>query len=630
MTNPQKPKATGYDKYVNFKMLAIAIAAFTVILLIPTPRTMKDVGAQYGVGKKKVQDLFIRELFGGDKKYADVEQWQAMTAQILEASVSQGVLNKASAIKRYDDWNNEGKDKKNDSWFKKSNIPVQSAHMEKYKTLITGVGEKKFDDMMKRAYAYRTDELKYNTLEDKKDLDKAKTSTRMLKISVAMIAFVVICFVTEAIPLPSVAFCVGMAMVFSGIANRDNVASMFWSDSVWFIMGSLMFATAFVKTGVDKRICIMMFKSLAVPNLKIITAVLILLLAPLAAIMSDHALCAMFLPIGIALYINSLKGPVTEDRELIKMLLITICMAVNIGGFGTPSGGARNVILMAYMEEMFGIKIGYAEWILYAFPYLLFMMPFLWVMINWRFKPKITDLGYALDIVKQDVARMGRWNSKQIIAVVIFLAMLFCWITEDNLLQNLIGMRLGLGVIALAGALAYLLFGVVNWRDYHEKVDWGVVWLYAGAIAFGKMLTSTGAAFWLSKSIVDALTPLGFATSKGILFIGTLITALMTNLMADGPAAAAVGPITLNMAAINGFGTTLVPFMGMATASAASMAYLLVIGTPPNAIVYSSGYLEAKDFLRVGIPCMIFALILNMALAIFYWSAIGFHGLPPM
>jgi anion transporter len=491
------------------------------------------------------------------------------------------------------------------------------------------MGDEEFQDLMARAHRLRHQQLSYDDLGDSDRVKVDKTAWH-IQVCIAMVAFVVICFLTEAIPLPGVAFCIGLILVFSGIVSRRDVAALFWSDACWFIMGSLMFAAAFVKTGVDKRICIFLFRHLARPNVKWITAVMILVIAPSASFISDHALAAMFLPIGIILYNNSLNSKNSSDMELAKMLMICICMACNIGGFGSPSGGARNVIMMTYMEDMFGLNIGYGQWILFGLPFVLIMMPILWVILNWRFKPKIKDLGPALETLKKDIGRSGGWNRKQIIAVVIFGLMLFGWITEKNLLLQLTGIRLGIGVIAMAGAVAYLLCGVVNWRDYQEKVDWGVVWLYAGAIVFGRTLDSTGTAYWMARSVVEAMASLGLAAGQTLLVLGSAVTAVMTNLMADGPAAAAVGPITLNMAAISGPGTTLVPFMGLITAASSSFAYLLVIGTPPNAIVYASGFLGPKDFLRVGVPCFIAAFLVLMLLSWLYWPLIGYPGLDPM
>jgi len=184
--------------------------------------------------------------------------------------------------------------------------------------------------------------------------------------------------------------------------------------------------------------------------------------------------------------------------------------------------------------------------------------------------------------------------------------------------------------VAIAGAVAYLLTGIVNWRDYQEKVDWGVVWLYAGAIIFGKVLFSSGAAYWMARSVVDAVAGVGMDSGYALLGLGNAVTAGLTNLMADGPAAAAVGPVTLSMAAVSNPGTELVPFMGLGTACASSFAYLLVIGTPPNAIVYASGLLTPKDFLRIGIPCFIAAFVVLTLLSMFYWPLIGFPGLEPL
>jgi anion transporter len=481
---------------------------------------------------------------------------------------------------------------------------------------------------MENSMELRKDGLKYEDLSPR-DRKAADRGAWHIKVAIAMMVFVVFCFMTECIPLPGVAFCIGLILVFTGVVTRKQVAMLYWSDACWFIMGSLMFAAAFVKTGVDKRMCLAMFKKLAVPNIKWVTLVFFIIIAPLAAFISDHALAAMFLPIGMLLYQNSLTDEVPEDKELAKMLMIAIAMACNIGGPGAPSGGARNVIMMTYLNDMFGFDIGYFQWVTYCFPFVLIMIPVTWFVVNWRFKPKITSLAPAMNSLQREIGKMGGWNRQQISALIIFVIMVFGWFTEKTFYNmGIYPVRLGIGVIAVGGAVAYLLAGVVNWRDYQEKVDWGVVWLYAGAIIFGRTLDSTGAAYWLARSVIDVLGPFGMDSGLPLLATSNGLTAVLTNLMADGPAAAAVGPIALNMAGLAHPGTTCLPFMAMGTAIASSFAYCLIIGTPPNAIVYASGYLEPKDYLRVGIPMWFLANVLIVLLTAAYWSFRGFSGLP--
>ena len=258
-------------------------------------------------------------------------------------------------------------------------------------------------------------------------------------------------------------------------------------------------------------------------------------------------------------------------------------------------------------------------------PFVIIMIPITWITTNMIFKPRIRSLAPAMRHLEGEIVKMGKWNKHQIWAMIIFAVMVFGWFTEKEFYNlGIYPIRLGIGVIAVAGAVAYLLAGVVNWRDYQEKVDWGVVWLYAGAIIFGRTLDKTGAAYWLAQSVIDMLAPLGMSEGIPLMLTSNGLTAVLTNLMADGPAAAAVGPITLNMASIVHPGTTFLPFMAMATAVASSFAYCLIIGTPPNAIVYASGYLEPKDYLRVGIPMWFVANIMIVVLTAVYWCGLGF------
>ncbi len=611
----EKTKVTGYDKYIDWKIFVLPVVLCALVLVLPASKGMKDVGVEYQLGTRAVIDYITQTLFQADSESA--EQWQLLTARIMEKNMRMGALGKDRFLKR------------NVGWCEKYRIPVVKIHVDQARKFIDEqVDAETYKGIMTAAMKLRVEDLQYDTL-SASDKKAADAGAWQVKVSLAMTVFVVLCFLTECMPLPGVAFCIGLLLVFTGLLDREEVTMLYWSDACWFIMGSLMFAVAFVKTGVDKRICLMMFKKLATPNVKWVTLIFFIIIAPLATFISDHALAAIFLPIGILLYQNSLTRDTPQDTELAKMLMITIAMACNIGGPGAPSGGARNVIMMTYLNDMFGFDIGYFQWVSYCAPYVLIMIPAAWLLVNLRFKPKIKTLGPAMEHLKHEINRMGKWNRNQIWALIIFVIMVFGWFTEKTFYtMGIIPVRLGIGVLAVAGAVAYLLAGVVNWRDYQEKVDWGVVWLYAGAIIFGRMLDQTGAAYWLARTAIDLVAPLGLDSGISLMAVSNGLTAVLTNLMADGPAAAAVGPIALNMAGLVHPGTTYLPFIAMSTAIASSFAYCLIIGTPPNAIVYASGYLEPKDYLRVGIPMWFIANILLLVMTAVYWCVRGFGDLP--
>jgi sodium-dependent dicarboxylate transporter 2/3/5 len=610
----QTQKATGYDRYINWKLFSIPLGLLILILLIPTPRSMLQVGAEYTLGSKYVREYLSKEVF--QEKFQELNRWQSQMILLMEASVDKASFSYKQFMKR------------NVKWAKKARVDTNQANLKLIMQKAASIAPDKFEAMLKASH-----KLKKNLPLEKlspAEMKQVKKGGFYVKVAVATVVFVVCSFMTEAIPLPMVAFCVGIIGMLTGIFTRENVASIYWSDATWFIMGSLMFAAAFVKTGVDRRIALMMFGRLKSPSLKWITAIIIVIISPLTMFMSDHALAAMFLPIGIMLYTTATSAEGKDDPELGKILMITIAMACNLGGSLAPSGAARNIIMMSYAQEMFGVDIGFGQWMVYCVPFLFFVMPITWLVINWRFKPVITDLGPSMAMVKESIAKTGsKWTRDQKWAVLIFVVMLFCWITEKNLILDLTGIRFGIGVLAVMGAIAYILSGVVNWRDYQTKVDWGVVWLYAGAIAFGKLLTDTGGAYWIASSIVELTIPLGLGSGLGLLLSGNIIVGFITQLMADGPACAAVGPVTLAMAGIVHPGTSMIPFTTMSTAIASSLAYCLIIGTPPNAIVYASGLLEQKDYIRAGAILFFTNLAVLMLLAATYWTWLGFPGLRP-
>ncbi len=610
-----KVKPSGYDKFINWKLFSIPLTLLILLLIIPTPSSMLDVGVEYSMGPKYAQEYFASQLF--QQSTDDLEQWQIQMVRMMEQSIQMSSFGQKGFLQR------------NQRWCEQNGIPSTPKNLERVHEYAKQIPPDDFYHLLKEGHTLVTEKLTFDQLTEQEKI-KAKKAGFHVKAAVGIVVFVVLCFMTEALPLPMVAFCIGVIALMTGIVDRGNVAMLYWSDATWFIMGSLMFATAFVKTGVDKRIAMMMFGRLKTPDVKWVTLIIVLIIAPLTMFMSDHALAAMFLPIGILLYTATASASGNEDPELAKMLMLTIAMAANLGGSLAPSGAARNLIMMGYAEDMFNLQITFVQWLAYCAPFLLYLMPITWIVLNWRFKPEQRSLEKAMNLVKKEVNKVGggAWTRPQIISLVIFLVMLFTWITENNLIVQLTGIRFGIGVLAVMGGIAYILAGVTNWRDYQTKVDWGVVWLYAGAIIFGRVLVQTGGAYWIAQTMLKLTVPLGLGEGLGLLLSGNVIVGLLTQLMADGPACAAVGPVTLAMAGIVHPGTSMIPFVAMSTSIASSFAYCLVIGTPPNAIVYASGYLEPKDYLRVGIFLWFTNMAGLMLMASTYWRWVGFPGLP--
>ena len=258
----KKEKATGYDKYVNYKTFAVAAGAFFLLLLIPIPASMRDVGVEYALGTSYVQSYYAREMFRGPME--GIEQWQAATVRTMEALMRQGLVKRANFLKR------------DPKTLAKAGIEMPKVHFEKMQAFVKEkVTDEGFTRLMLKGRELRAETLTYDKVSaaEKKLADSA---ARKIKVCIAMVAFVVICFLTECMPLPGVAFCVGLILVFSGIVGREEVAGLYWSDACWFIMGSLMFAAAFVKTGVDKRIGLLLFRRLARPKVVWISGIMII------------------------------------------------------------------------------------------------------------------------------------------------------------------------------------------------------------------------------------------------------------------------------------------------------------------------------------------------------------------
>lgn len=432
--------------------------------------------------------------------------------------------------------------------------------------------------------------------------------------ALALLGALIVIFVTEALPIGATVGIVYAWIMFFNILPHNEAAKVFSHDAIWFLVGALMIAEVLVKYGIHKRILIIIMKIVG-PKPKYISLGIICFCAISAAFIAEHTVAALMLPVGLALI--HINGGYKSVPNLSKLFLFSIAFGCAIGSLSTPSGGGRNVLMIGFLEELYGVRIGYGSWMVMALPITIILIPCLWFILNKKFKPEIASLeSKSKEITKEMTLEPMKF--KEWVVVAIFLFILFLYITKG---------KLGIGMIALFGSVLFLVFGLANWKDY-QKINWGIPLLYFGAIGLGTCLQQTGAATWLaaqSLAMINHIIPLN--GDIAVTATGALIMSGMTQMMSDGPCVATIGPVLLESARLSGIDPV---FFGIAVAISSAFAFMIIIGTPANVIVYSSGYLKPKDFLKAGIFIYIVSLAVLLLVVFFWWGILnvgidGFH-----
>ncbi len=443
--------------------------------------------------------------------------------------------------------------------------------------------------------------------------------TREGHIVLVMSLVATILFITEPVPLPTVALMIMVAQVVLLELESTKVAKSLMTDSVLFIMGSLMLAVAVVKQKLDTRIAWAIVRVTGTKTINIAFGISVVS-GILASFIGEHTVAAMMLPVGVTLITLTSKDP-KNVRNLAAVLLFSISYGCSIAGIGTPSGGARNAIMIGYWKEFFydpanpdthKYLIDYAKWMAYAYPIFLLQLPFVTLILFTAFKPEYRRLDRAVARLRAQVLSQGALKPGDWVAIVLFLLVLYGWIMLSS--------HYGMGTIAVAGAAAFLIAGLVRWEDVNSGVNWGVVLLYAAAISLGVQMKDTGAAAWVANNFLSLLKPLGMGDGLGLWAAVSALTTGVTNTMSNGAAVAVLGPIVINLAQAAGESPII---LGFITAVSSAFAYLTVVGTPACTIVYASGYLKTTDFLKVGWRMVIMSTIILLGAAAIYWPLLG-------
>mgnify|MGYP001184372313 FL=1 len=419
--------------------------------------------------------------------------------------------------------------------------------------------------------------------------------------SIVIVITALMLIVTEPIPLPAIAMYILVMEVYLGIGSANDIAKSFMNDAVFFIMGSLMLAVAIIKQGWDARIALGII-TLTGNKTRNIVFGFTAISAILASFIGEHTVAAIMLPIAMTLIHFT-----SEDKEKVQnlsaVLLFSIAYGALIGSIGTPSGGGRNVIMIDYLRDS-GLSISYINWMLRVYPLVLIQIPIVsWVLMK-SFTPEFIKLDSGVRKLVVQVAKSAEMTGRNTIAAVIFLLVFAGWIFFSE--------SVGLGTIALTGVLMYLVGGFVKWEDLSKNTHWGVILLFGSTISLGSNIKATGAAVWLAESIVNFIEPVINKLPFVADLIVTIMTTTMANVLSSSATVAVLGPITMNMGQDS-------MHMGMVTAIASAFGYFTAVAAPACTIVYSSGLVNAKDYLKVGWKMGVISIVLLVIYANTYW-----------
>jgi len=423
----------------------------------------------------------------------------------------------------------------------------------------------------------------------------------------ALAVFVVclVYWVTNVLPLMVTSLLAMVLLPLTNVQSAKDTYALFGNEAVFFILGAFLLAAALIRCGLSTRVALAVLRRFGhTPRTLLLS--FFLMNAFMAFFMSEHAVAAMTFP--ITLEIASVLGLQPRRSSYGRALFIAMAWGTQIGGIATLLGGGRAPLAIGMLREATGQGFTFAQWTVAALPIVAGLLVAAWFILTWFFPIDIEDVRRADAVIAEKAMRMGRPSVRERAIGFIMLGTLVAWIVG--------GEEFGLATIALSAVVIIFAAGLLTWRDIEQYVNWGVLLMYGGAIALGSAVNHSGAALWIASITVThwAQTP------TGVVAILSAFGIVLTEAMSHSAVVALLMPVALGIATQYGMDPRV---MAPIVALPSGLAFTLPVGTPGNAIAYSSGYLRLRDMLVPGSLLVVVAwAIFNLAVH-FYWPLIG-------
>ena len=393
----------------------------------------------------------------------------------------------------------------------------------------------------------------------------------------ALLTFIAILWLTEALHVTITALCVPLLAILFGFKdlNTTKALAAFADPIIFLFFGGFALATALHVQKLDHKIALGLIAA-AQGRMGVAILYLFLATAGLSMWISNTATAAMMLPLALGL-ISQMD---TEHRGTKVFILLGIAYSSSIGGLGTLVGSPPNAIAAR------ALGLDFAQWMKIGLPMMLILMPVIIAVLYFMFRP---EFGKRVSTIAVSIP----WTRKRVMSIALFACTALAWIFSSKIatITKISSMDT---VIALAAAVLVVSLGLANWKEVSDNTDWGVLYLFGGGLTLSAVLKTSGASAVLGNAVASVM---GGLSPIFVCLIVSFFIVFLTEFTSNTASAALLVPVFAAIAEqMNIPPQLLVLIIGIG----ASLAFMMPVATPPNALVYGTGHIRQRDMIKAG------------------------------
>ena len=413
-------------------------------------------------------------------------------------------------------------------------------------------------------------------------------------------------WITEAIPIPVTSLLPLVLFPLTGGLDLKLTASSYGDKIIYFYMAGFFLAIAIEKWNLHKRIALNIINAVGY-NKKSMVLGFMIATAFLSMWLSNTATSIMMLPIGIAIVSQvSIKNTILNSN-FGKVLMLGIAYSASIGGFATIYGTPPNLILLSNIEEYFNLSIDFSSWFIMAFPLSCILLFICWYyLVNFSF-----DLSSLSNVSKETISskikELGKIKYEEKVVLFIFIVFILGLLSKQFISEFV--PQIDDTIIAISIAIFLFLIkssdgknNLIEWSD-GVKLPWGIILLFGGGLSIATAMKSSGLALWIGE--------LAYNIDSLDLILIVLIIVMIVNFLTEITSNLATVSMLLPILASISISLGIHPYIIMVSATiAASCAFMLPVATPPNAVVFGSGYLKMTDMVKTGLVMNVISIVI--------------------